>query len=172
MRCLDCGVDLMGQPHRTLCPQNPLKQAIALSAQPCGCDPGAKYHCSRHKAELATTMNKWLDKGETRTVDVKTGGEKGTKLARFDLMPSEALWALAEHYGKGSEKYQDRNWEKGYAWGLCVAALQRHLHLWLQGESIDAETGTNHMIAVAWHAFALFIFEVRGIGTDDVRRKS
>ena len=40
-----------------------------------------------------------------------------------------------------TKKYADRNWEKGYAWGLSVAALRRHLAEWLKGESIDPETG-------------------------------
>lgn len=106
---------------------------------------------------------------EVRIVDPVTGGEKGSKLARFDLVPTEASWALAEVYGRGALKYADRNWEKGYAWGLSVAALERHLSLWKQGEILDPETGAYHIIQVAWHAFALFIFELRGIGRDDVR---
>lgn len=126
------------------------------SAQPCGCDPGANWTCDTHREVIVT--------------DAITGGRKASKLARFDLIPPEPLWALAEHYGRGAAKYDDRNYEKGYKWGLSVAALQRHMYQWLQGKSIDTETGTHHLIAVAWHAFALFIFEMRGIGTDDVRR--
>lgn len=108
---------------------------------------------------------------EKMTVDPQTGGQKAIKLERFDLIPSEFESALARHYGKGAEKYADRNWERGYRWSLSVGALRRHLALWLEGESIDAETGSNHLIAVAWHAIALFIFELRGLGTDDIRRK-
>lgn len=107
---------------------------------------------------------------EVRVVDPKTGGEKGQKIERFDLIPNEFEQALARHYGVGCSKYQDRNWEKGYAWGLSVGALRRHLAAWLAGESIDKETGSNHLIAVAWHAIALYIFELRGIGTDNVRK--
>lgn len=110
---------------------------------------------------------------ETRVIDAKTGGEKGSKLARFDLIPPEASWALAEVYGKGCEKYSPRNWERGYAWSLSVSALERHLNLWKRGKTLDDEgegaTGCYHLMQVAWHAFALFIFELRGLGTDDVR---
>lgn len=109
---------------------------------------------------------------ETIITDPKTGGQKGQKLARFSLIPSEFLWALAEHYGIGASKYEDRNWERGYNWSLGVDALQRHLHQWVIGEDKDSETGSNHLIAVAWHACALFIFQLRGLGTDDVRVKS
>lgn len=108
---------------------------------------------------------------EVRVVDPKTGGEKGSKLARFSLIPPEFVWALAEHYGKGAKKYEDRNWERGYKWSLSIDALERHLAQWKQGETHDAETGTHHLIAVAWHACALFIFSLRGLGTDDVTLK-
>lgn len=107
--------------------------------------------------------------GETIVTDEKTGGKKGAKLARFSLIPSEFLWALAEHYGRGARKYEDRNWEKGYKWSLSLDAHSRHLHLWLGGEDNDGETGTNHLIAAAWHLIALFIFQLRGLGTDDLR---
>lgn len=105
---------------------------------------------------------------ETRMVDPETGGEKGVKLARFSLIPSEFLWALAEHYGIGARKYDDKNWERGYKWSFSLDALQRHLHQWILGETKDPETGSNHLIAVAWHACALFIFQTRSLGTDDI----
>ena len=105
---------------------------------------------------------------EVITTDPITGGKKGAKLARFSLIPREALWALAEHYGKGAFKYDDRNWEKGYKWSLSQDALERHLNQWLMGEKLDTETGTNHLIAVAWHAFTLYIFQQRSLGTDDI----
>lgn len=108
--------------------------------------------------------------GEVIITDPSTGGKKGQKIERFDLIPNEFEVALARHYGVGSQKYDDRNWEKGYRWSLSVGALRRHLSAWLGGESIDPETGSNHLIAVAWHAIALFVFELRGLGTDDVRR--
>lgn len=94
---------------------------------------------------------------EVRTVS-STGGEKGVKLARFDLIPSEFLWALAEHFGIGAQKYDDDNWRRGYEWWKSYGAMQRHLHAWLMGEDIDEETGSNHLIAVAWHACVLFWF--------------
>ena len=95
---------------------------------------------------------------EMKTVDEKTGAAKGVKLARFDLIPPKCIWELAEHYGKGSIKYADRNWEKGYDWSKSYGALGRHLLLFWMGEDIDQETGSHHLIAVAWHAFCLRTF--------------
>lgn len=95
--------------------------------------------------------------GEVR-VTSSTGGEKGQKLARFDLIPTDALTELAEHFGVGAKKYADRNWERGYEWGLSYAALSRHLTSFWGGEDIDPETGSKHMTAVVWHAMALVHF--------------
>ncbi len=144
------------------CNVDPMKSAIG-----CGCDPGAEHVCERHRnngeaQQMAST--------EVRVVDTVTGGEKGSKLARFDLIPPEALWALAEVYGRGARKYADRNWERGYAWGLSIAALERHLSLWKSGETFDngeGGTGAHHLSQVAWHAFTLFTFQLFGLGTDD-----
>ena len=58
--------------------------------------------------------------------DAKTGAMKGVSLDRYDLIPPTALEYLALIYGKGSLKYVDRNWEKGYRWGLSFRALMKH----------------------------------------------
>lgn len=112
-----------------------------------------------------------MDNTEVRVIDTKSGGEKGAKLARFSLIPAEFLWALAEHYGAGAKKYADRNWEKGYKWSLTVDAMERHWNQFKLGETHDPETGSHHLVAAAWHCIALFIFDIRKIGTDDIRRK-
>ena len=116
---------------------------------------------------------------EVKVVDPKTGGVKGSKLARFSLIPSEFLWALAEHYGIGAKKYAKRNWERGYDWGLTLDAMQRHINKFVLGERWDnhlpecpegcaEHTGSHHLIAAAWHCVALFIFDTRKLGTDDI----
>ena len=109
---------------------------------------------------------------EIRVTDPTTGGQKGTKLARYDMIPARVLFELAEHYGKGEAKYASdesgkANWRRGYRWSLSYAALQRHLQQWLMGEDIDAETGSNHLVAVIWHAMALRHFQQNNVGTDD-----
>ena len=73
--------------------------------------------------------------------DPVTGGAKGSKPQRYDLIPPEALDALATVYGIGCQKYSDRNWERGYAYGLSFAAMMRHAGAWWRGEEIDKERG-------------------------------
>lgn len=105
---------------------------------------------------------------EVRVTDPNTGGQKGSKRARFDLIPWDALWELAELYGAGALKYDDHNWLKGYKWSLSFAAMMRHAwKFWSRKEDIDPETKVNHLAAVAWHALALMTFYKRGLGTDD-----
>ncbi len=108
-----------------------------------------------------------LFSGEQRVTDPTTGAQKVSKLGRFDLLPWDVLTELAEHFGRGSQKYEDRNWQKGYAWSLSIAALGRHLASWLSGEDNDPETQSSHLIAVAWHALALRWFQKHSRGTDD-----
>ena len=90
-----------------------------------------------------------------------TGGQKGSKLARFDLIPPTVLWELAEHYGKGAEKYDDNNWMKGYDWKLSWASAIRHLMKFWMGEDLDHDVPiapTKHVVAAAWHCIALAWF--------------
>jgi hypothetical protein len=104
--------------------------------------------------------------GEFRVTDPKTGGQKGTKKQRMELLPWDALMKVSEHYGAGAEKYEARNYERGYAWGLSAAALLRHFAAWWQGEELD-DDGLEHLNAVVFHALTLRTFALRGIGTDD-----
>lgn len=95
--------------------------------------------------------------GEVRTTS-STGGEKGTKPERFDLIPVGALAQVAQLYGRGAEKYAAHNWRRGYEWSKSYAALQRHATQFWNGEDEDAEMGLPHMASVVFHALALLTF--------------
>lgn len=119
---------------------------------------------------------------EERTTS-STGGQKGVKLARFDLIPAGPLKILAEHYGRGAKKYAAHQWRQGYEWSKSIAAIGRHYTDFMAGKDYDVcsndpggclilpeavydepdtcsnHTGSHHMAAVAWHAFLLLEFE-------------
>lgn len=123
---------------------------------------------------------------EIRTTS-STGGQKGVKLERFDLIPTGPLAELAEHYGVGASKYANHQWRNGYEWSKSYAAMVRHQNAFWAGydydvcsndpegcSHVDAEgrpfvairedacfnhTGSHHMAAVAWHAFCLLEFK-------------
>jgi len=103
---------------------------------------------------------------EIRITNPVTGGQKGQKLARYDLIPSRPLRMVAENYGIGAQKYADRNWEKGTDWSLNFAALNRHLWQWWEGQRLD-DAGFHHLSAVVFHAMALMEFEVTRPELDD-----
>jgi hypothetical protein len=78
--------------------------------------------------------------GEVRLTS-ETGGQKGVKMARFDLLPWGALTEVAEHFGRGAAKYADHNWRRGYPWSRSYGAAQRHFAGWVTGEDYDICTG-------------------------------
>lgn len=94
---------------------------------------------------------------EVRTTSA-TGGEKGTKPERFDLIPVAALSKVAQLYGRGAEKYSEHNWRKGYEWSKSYAALQRHSNAFWNGEDLDPEMQLPHMASVVFHALTLLTF--------------
>lgn len=94
-----------------------------------------------------------------------TGGAKGRKPERFDLIPTHPLTLLARLYGIGGEKYGRvnglDNWRNGYDWSLSYGAAQRHLTQFWSGKDFDdgqGGTGLPHLVAVAWHCFTLLEF--------------
>jgi hypothetical protein len=86
---------------------------------------------------------------------------------RFDLIPGDAMFALATAFTNGSKVYPERNWEKGMPWGKCFGALMRHAWKFWIGEDIDKETGSPHIILAAWNCIALYCYYNRNIGVDD-----
>lgn len=84
-----------------------------------------------------------------------TGAQKAGNDERYSLLPAESLRLLARHFGRGALKYDDHNWRKGMPWSSLFDALNRHLWQFWNGEDVDEETGTPHIVAVMWHAAGL-----------------
>lgn len=105
--------------------------------------------------------------GEVRVVNLATGGEKGRKPARFELIPPRALEQVAVVYGVGADKYEDRNWERGVDWSLMFGAMMRHMWLWWAGETDDVESGLNHLAHAAFHVLGLMQLTETHPGLDD-----
>lgn len=113
---------------------------------------------AHEKVCRAESKDYLVEKGEEIVTNEDTGGKKGRKPQRMDLLPWDVLLELAEHYSKGAEKYDDHNWRKGYDWSLSKAAAQRHLAQFWCGEDSDPETGTKHVLAAAFHCLTLAFF--------------
>lgn len=91
---------------------------------------------------------------EIRTTSA-TGGEKGVKPQRYDLLPKPGLDAIAEVYAFGASKYADHNWRKGYEWSKSYAALMRHVTAFWDGETHDEESGLPHIAHAGFHVLTL-----------------
>ena len=75
--------------------------------------------------------------------------------ARFDLLPPGAMEAVAAVYTYGANKYEDRNMERGMAWGRVYGAIHRHLNAFWNGEDKDPESGMLHVTHAAWGCLTL-----------------
>ena len=86
-----------------------------------------------------------------------TEGTKNDKgKLRYDLIPPEALEALATVLTSGANKYELRNWERGITYGRVFGAASRHLWRWWARHDCDDETGFSHL----WHALCCLVFLV------------
>jgi len=92
---------------------------------------------------------------EVNTVDPTTGGQKGVKLERYDLIPVYPMREVARVYGLGASKYAARNWELGYEWSKSYGALQRHINAFWAGEDRDPDSGLSHLAHAVFHCLAM-----------------
>jgi hypothetical protein len=75
---------------------------------------------------------------------------------RMELIPADALIALAEVLTFGAKKYSSWNWAQGFDWTRLYGAAQRHLNDWQRGIDKDPETGLSHLA----HALCCVVFLV------------
>jgi hypothetical protein len=104
---------------------------------------------------------------EIRTTS-RTGGQKGVKPERHDLIPRRGIAAIARVFGFGAQKYADHNWRQGYEWGKSIAAMQRHIDAFVDGETYDEESGEPHLAHAGFHVLVLLTWlEEQGEGVDN-----
>lgn len=123
-------------------------------------------------------MKRYAEEAGRTNQDLSKGGVKfDTGKDRFELLPGDALWAIARVLTLGAKKYSDRNWEKGMHWSRPFGALMRHMWAWWQGQGptnhhflfgdLDDELKVSHLWCAGCCMVFLISFELRGIGDDD-----
>lgn len=76
----------------------------------------------------------------------ESGGKKNdAQKPDLSLIPTDALWGMAEALTYGAKKYDRHNFRKGIAYSRLVAACMRHLSAWNEGEDLDPESGLCHL---------------------------
>ena len=99
--------------------------------------------------ELGGEPNMVSGQGEMEKTEFGALRESNKGRGRFDLMPYEALEALAKWYEAGAEKYDERNWESGISVKDCINRMCRHA-----GKVASGWTDEDHLAAVMWNAAA------------------
>lgn len=99
-----------------------------------------------------------VDEQFAATVGVFPESKKNDRLdhkVRMELLPMDALEAVAKIYTFGAEKYGVGTWRQ-LADGSerYRAALLRHMTAECKGEELDPESGLPHVFHEAWNAIA------------------
>ena len=104
---------------------------------------------------------------EVVTPMAKEGVKFDSGKRRVDLVPTEAINALADILTAGAAKYGEHNWRHGMDWSRVYGAAQRHLIAFWGGDDIDEESGMPHL----WHALTniafLVSYQAMSVGRDD-----
>lgn len=87
--------------------------------------------------------------GEMEKTEHGAMRESNEGRGRFDLLPYEAVEALAKWYEAGSKKYDERNWEQGISVKDCINRMIRHAM-----KAGNGWTDEDHLAAVMWNAAA------------------
>ena len=83
-----------------------------------------------------------------------SGGKKDDSLKPdLSLVPREPLWELARVLMAGEKKYGRWNWQKGIDINRLTAAAMRHITQFNDGENIDDETKTSHLMNACANLF-------------------
>ena len=83
----------------------------------------------------------------------------------MELIPPEAITAMARRLQIGAKKHEARNWEKGLLATQVQGALMRHLNDWAAGIDDDSDPladGSSNLEGVLINAAFLVAFEKRG----------
>lgn len=104
------------------------------------------------------SSNSFVIKDSGQHQPFNTGSVRDSRVGkgRYDLLPTRALHRLTKHFEGGSNKYGDRNWEKGQPLSRYMDSGLRHAFKYLQGERDE-----DHLIAAVWNFLCLADTEER-----------
>lgn len=89
---------------------------------------------------------------------------------RTDLLPSDALLAVASVLGDGAAEHGARAWERGRSFSTDYGPLLRHLFAWWRGEDLDPKSGHPHLAHAAARVLILLALHLRQLPRIDDRQ--
>ena len=84
-----------------------------------------------------------------------------------ELVPTEAIEAIAEVLAFGAQKYSANNWRSGFKWSRLFGACLRHIYAHMRGQNIDPESGLSHLAHAGCCIMFLITHETNKLGEDD-----
>lgn len=92
----------------------------------------------------------------------------------MSLVRPEFIEGIAEVLTYGAVKYDENRGSEpnymqgeGFHYSTIYDSLQRHLNAFWKGESIDPESGKNHLLHAASNLMFLYMYEISNKGKDD-----
>lgn len=83
---------------------------------------------------------------------------------RYDLITPFAEDRIAKWYELGSQKYADRNWEKGMPFSRYIDSAKRHINKYIKGMEDE-----DHLAAACWNLMAVMHHqEMQEVDLDDM----
>ena len=85
----------------------------------------------------------------------------------MDLLPVEAKKAIARVFDFGAKKYARHNWRNGFDYSRLIAACERHMDAFNDGEDNDPESGESHLAHAGCCIMMLLESVIKGYGRDN-----
>lgn len=74
-------------------------------------------------------------------------------------IPPEFILGMAEVLTIGEKKYGKNNWKKGNFTDVPYDSAMRHILAWQSGDSLDEESGCNHLFHAAVNLMMMWYYE-------------
>jgi hypothetical protein len=87
--------------------------------------------------------------------------------APLDQLPFEALFDVAQVMAFGEKKYGRNNWRSGMDWERLIGSTLRHIGKWQMKQTLDEESGLNHLAHATCCLLYLLTYQKLGLGKDD-----
>jgi hypothetical protein len=99
------------------------------------------------------------------------GARFDAKKVMVELLRPLIEWGISDVFTRGAIKYAANNWMRGMSWRSIHGPMKRHMMKWAAGEVYDKDTGCHHLFMVAWNASVLAVYQLMGLGKNDLGTK-
>lgn len=106
---------------------------------------------------------KLADSGKRTSYSTGAVRETNCGKGRCDLLPTAALIRLSKQFERASEKYPERDWEKGLPIHTFMDSALRHIFKYLDGQNDE-----DHLCSAAWNILCAMWMEEKHPEMQDI----